>query len=57
MSAHEERSARVRATDRFKHLPEPIAPEQLRASQDLEACPDEMDHRWREITWLIRTAG
>jgi hypothetical protein len=44
--------------DRFAALPEPIALEETRTSQDVVDHPAEMADEYREIDWFLRsTAG
>lgn len=42
---------------RYARLPEPVAPEQLRTSLDVEPVQEEKDEYWREVEWMLRVTG
>lgn len=43
--------------ERFKHLPPPVAPEDLRTSQDVDPPPPEDDDAYRELLWVVNRYG
>jgi hypothetical protein len=42
---------------RFKHLPPPVDPATLRASQDVDPHPPEDDDTYRELLWVVNRYG
>lgn len=44
-------------TERFKHLPPPVAPESLRTVQHVDPPPPEEDDAFRELLWVVNRYG
>jgi hypothetical protein len=44
-------------TNRYGKLPEPIPPEDMVTSLDVEPVPEEKDDWLREQEWFLRVAG
>jgi hypothetical protein len=48
---------RARTTNKYARLPEPVKPEDMVTSLDVEPVPEQKDDRLRELEWLLRTSG
>ena len=46
-----------RSENKYRHLPAPIRPEDLRTSQDVVQHQEPVGEADRERDWLLRTAG
>lgn len=42
---------------RYTSLPEPVRPEDMVTSLDVEPVQEEKDDSWREVEWMLRVAG
>jgi hypothetical protein len=43
--------------NKYAKLPEPIRPEDMITSLDVQPVQPGQDDYWREVEWLLRTAG
>jgi hypothetical protein len=43
--------------NKYAKLPEPIRPEDMITSLDVEPVQEEKDDYWREVEWMLRTSG
>ena len=42
---------------KYAKLPEPIRPEDMVTSLDVEPAPEEKDDYWREVEWMLKVTG
>jgi hypothetical protein len=43
--------------NKYAHLPDPIRPEDMVTSLDVQPVQPEKDDYWREVEWMLRTSG
>ena len=49
--------SRQPGAERYRHLPPPVDPAELRTSQDVLPPPPEEDDAYRELLWVVNRYG
>lgn len=42
---------------RWRHLPPPIRPEEMRTSAEVTEYDEPQDDYWREVQWMLKITG
>jgi hypothetical protein len=53
----ETREQEERSAEKYRRLPAPVRPEDMRTSQDVVPHPEPVGEADRERDWLLRTTG